>query len=271
MRGLPAENIHERLGDLRNGTGKSQKEVADDLGIQASVLSRIERGETKTVSHDLVIKLAEYYDVPTDYLLCRSDIRIKKNVELEELGLTNKALVLLLQGKLNGKILSRLMEHSYFPGLLDAVNAYFTDEHKVGFASRNAMIEIGTASIKDFLKKHPEYQTEGMHDVRELNAEKVTGTEADIEKIKNVFLTILRDIKKEYDEPQSDISTEELKQQVNGMKEQALQQKMKKPKFNEMDMANLTLNMFQGNGMDLDEYEQGLFRELMVHMLQRKC
>lgn len=60
MRGLPAENIHERLGDLRNGTGKSQKEVADDLGIPASVLSRIERGETKTVSHDLVIKLAEY-------------------------------------------------------------------------------------------------------------------------------------------------------------------------------------------------------------------
>ena len=53
------------------------------------------------------------------------------------------------------------------------------------------------------------------------------------------------------------------------MKEQALKQKMKKPKFNEMDMTNLTLNMFQGNGMDLDEYEQGLFRELMVHILQK--
>lgn len=69
----------------------------------------------------------------------------------------------------------------------------------------------------------------------------------------------MRDIKKEYDEPQSDISTEELKQQVNGMKEQALQQKMKKTKFNEMDMANITLNMFQGNGLDLDEYNRDCF------------
>lgn len=28
---LPVENIYQRLSDLRNGTGKSQKEVADDL------------------------------------------------------------------------------------------------------------------------------------------------------------------------------------------------------------------------------------------------
>lgn len=47
MKSLPADNIYQRLCDLRNGTGKSQKEVADELNIQASVLSRIERGETK--------------------------------------------------------------------------------------------------------------------------------------------------------------------------------------------------------------------------------
>lgn len=60
MKSLPTDNIHQRLCDLRNGTGKTQKEVADELNIQASVLSRIERGETKAVSHDLVIKFAEY-------------------------------------------------------------------------------------------------------------------------------------------------------------------------------------------------------------------
>ena len=63
MKSLPADNIHQRLCDLRNGTGKSQKEVADELNIQASVLSRIECGETKSVSHDLIIKFAEYYNV----------------------------------------------------------------------------------------------------------------------------------------------------------------------------------------------------------------
>ena len=109
MKSLPADNIHQRLCDLRNGIGKSQKEVADDLQIPASVLSRIERGETKAVSHDLIIKFAKYYNVSTDYLLCTSDIRIRRNVELEELGLTNKALLQLLQGKVAGNILSKII------------------------------------------------------------------------------------------------------------------------------------------------------------------
>lgn len=39
MKSLPADNIHQRLCALRNGTGKSQKEVADELNIKASVLS----------------------------------------------------------------------------------------------------------------------------------------------------------------------------------------------------------------------------------------
>lgn len=270
MKSLPADNIHQRLCDLRNGTGKSQKEVADELNIQASVLSRIERGETKSVSHDLVIKFAEYYNVSTDYLLCISDVRIRRNVELEELGLTNKALLQLLQGKVNGSLLSKMLEHPYFPVLLDTANAYFTEAHNTGFASRNAIIDIGTANIKDFIKEHPEHRIEGQHDIRRLNAEKVTGTEADLEKIKSIFLSMLKDIKKEYDVPQQDISTEELKKQITTMKKQAIFQKKKKPNFDENDMPRIVMGMFQSTGMDLDEYEQEMFRKMMVHMLQRK-
>lgn len=270
MKSLPADNIHQRLCDLRNGTGKTQKEVADELNIQASVLSRIERGETKAVSHDLVIKFAEYYNVSTDYLLCISDVRIRRNVELEELGLTNTALLQLLQGKIDGNILSKMLEHPYFPLLLDTVDAYFTEVHNAGFASRNAVIDMGTADIKDFIKEHPEHRVEGQHDIRRLNAEKVTGTEADLEKIKSIFLSMLKDIKKEYDVSQKDISTEELKKQMTTVKKQAIFQKNQKPRFNENDMAGIVMGMFQNTGMDLDEYEQGLFQELMVHILKRK-
>ena len=270
MKSLPADNIHQRLCDLRNGTGKSQKEVADELNIQASVLSRIERGETKSVSHDLVIKFAEYYNVSTDYLLCISDVRIRRNVELEELGLTNKALLQLLQGKVNGNILSKMLEHPYFPVLLDTANAYFAESHNLGFAARNAIIDIGTADIKDFIKEHPEQKIEGQHDIRRLNAEKVTGTEADLEKIKSIFLSMLKDIKKDYDVPKQDIGADELKKQMTSMKKRALLQKKKKPSFNETDMANIVIGMFQNTRMDLDEYEQELFQKLMVHMLQRK-
>ena len=34
MKSLPADNIYQRLCDLRNGTGKSQKEVADELNVE---------------------------------------------------------------------------------------------------------------------------------------------------------------------------------------------------------------------------------------------
>ena len=43
MKSLPADNIHQRLCDLRNGTGKTQKEVADMLGISQSYISRLEK------------------------------------------------------------------------------------------------------------------------------------------------------------------------------------------------------------------------------------
>lgn len=270
MKSLPADNIHQRLSELRNGTGKSQKEVADELNIQASVLSRIERGETKAVSHDLVIKFAEYYNVSTDYLLCISDIRIRRNVELEELGLTNKALLQLLQGNVNGDILSRLLEHRYFPQLLDTINSYFTEEHNSGFANRNAVIDMGTASLRELIKENPDCKIETQHGIREINAQKITGTEADIEKIKSIFLVILKDIKKEFDIPFSDVSSEELQKQLANMRKQALFQKKKNPKFNETNMAKLVMNMFQNMGMDLDEYEQELFQKMMVHMFQRK-
>lgn len=270
MKSLPADNIHQRLSDLCNGTGKSQQEVADELNIQASVLSRIERGETKAVSHDLVIKFAEYYNVSTDYLLCISDIRIRRNVELEELGLTNKALLQLLQGNVNGDILSRLLEHRYFPQLLDTINSYFTEEHNSGFANRNAVIDMGTASLRELIKENPDCKIETQHGIREINAQKITGTEADIEKIKSIFLVILKDIKKEFDIPFSDVSSEELQKQLANMRKQALFQKKKNPKFNETNMAKLVMNMFQNMGMDLDEYEQELFQKMMVHMFQRK-
>ncbi|MDD7371073.1 MAG: hypothetical protein PUH04_05500 [Firmicutes bacterium] len=189
---------------------------------------------------------------------------------MEELGLTNKALLQLLQGKVNGSLLSKMLEHPYFPVLLDTANAYFTEAHNTGFASRNAIIDIGTANIKDFIKEHPEHRIEGQYDIRRLNVEKVTGTEADLEKIKSIFLSMLKDIKKEYDVPQQDISTEELKKQIVTMKKQAIFQKKKKPSFNENDMSRIVMGMFQSTGMDLDEYEQEMFHKMMVHMLQRK-
>ena len=46
-----------------------------------------------------------------------------------------------------------MLEHPYFPVLLDTANAcYFAELSNSGFAARNAIIDIGTADIKRLYK-----------------------------------------------------------------------------------------------------------------------
>lgn len=49
--------IYERIGDLRLLDEILPKDLSKILGIQTPILSRIERGETKAISNELVIKL----------------------------------------------------------------------------------------------------------------------------------------------------------------------------------------------------------------------
>ena len=90
--------INERITDLRTMSGLSQKELADRIDVPTSTLCRIEQGKIANVSNDVLIKLANFFNVSTDYLLGLTNVKFKKNVELSELGLSNKALFALLSG-----------------------------------------------------------------------------------------------------------------------------------------------------------------------------
>lgn len=58
----------QRLEDLRIDNDKTQADVADFLGCQREVYRRYEKG-TRQIPVDFLIKLAELYNVSTDYLL----------------------------------------------------------------------------------------------------------------------------------------------------------------------------------------------------------
>lgn len=79
-------NIGERIKKLRKKQGLSQKKMGEDLGLGISTISQYENlvntPDTKTV-----IKIAEYFNVTTDYLFGltdRPDFRLLKKEELEE-------------------------------------------------------------------------------------------------------------------------------------------------------------------------------------------
>ena len=62
----------QRLRDLRDDHDKTQQEIADVLNMHRSVYRRYESGERETPAW-VVVKLAEYYHVSTDYLLGRTN------------------------------------------------------------------------------------------------------------------------------------------------------------------------------------------------------
>ena len=62
----------QRLRDLRDDHDKTQQEIADVLNMHRSVYRRYESGERETPAW-VVVKLAEYYHVNTDYLLGRTN------------------------------------------------------------------------------------------------------------------------------------------------------------------------------------------------------
>ncbi len=63
----------QRLRDLREDMDLKQVQVAEILGIKQTVYSRYERGfQTIPVEH--LIKLADFYNVSTDFILGRTEI-----------------------------------------------------------------------------------------------------------------------------------------------------------------------------------------------------
>lgn len=63
----------ERLTALRENTGKKRQEVADDLKISRASLEYYEKGKRKP-DIEVLVRLADYYGVSTDYLLGLSDV-----------------------------------------------------------------------------------------------------------------------------------------------------------------------------------------------------
>ena len=64
--------LAERLKECRKHKGVTQKEVAEYLNMAVNAYQRYELS-TREPNNETLLKLADYFDVTTDYLLGRSD------------------------------------------------------------------------------------------------------------------------------------------------------------------------------------------------------
>lgn len=75
----------KRIKDIREDKDKTQKEIAEYLGITQQQYSLYEKGN-RTIPVDFLIMLSKYYKVSTDYILGLTDnpepnYKIKNNIK----------------------------------------------------------------------------------------------------------------------------------------------------------------------------------------------
>lgn len=141
--------------------------------------------------------------------------------------------------------------------------AYFESAHEEGFLSRNNVIDLATGDLTELLKENPSQKTEITNELRHLNAQKVSGTEADLEKLKATFLKIMRDVKKEYGKSKEDVAAEEMRKQVKQLHQEAMKHK---GHMTEAKMAELTAKMLLPAGIDGENRKS--FEKLMENILK---
>jgi len=250
---------NDLIGDLRRNMGISQSELSKKIGITASQISRIESGYIENISSAILIKLAKEFKVSTDYILGLSTISTPKNRDISELGLSDGAATALLKGRYETQTLNRLLEHKSFPNLVKLIKIYFEDTRVAGIKGRNEIIDMAVMALGDFKK-------EAKDDIAILKSQKLGDHEAEIEKIKNNFMSILRDIKKdmENNEPTGETATADMMKKI-----QAELAKNPRKNVTAEDMADAIVAA-ANQTTALDEKTAKQFRQLTLGLLKKK-
>lgn len=125
-----------RIKELRTEMHKSLRDVASELNISYSSLSKYERGDQQP-SYETLIKMADYFDVTTDYLIGRTSCKNIENQSFSDsLGIDEKTIDILksLAGNPDDDYpdditeldyLEAIMQHPQFPTLMLQINSYY--------------------------------------------------------------------------------------------------------------------------------------------------
>ncbi len=145
----------ERVKNLRESKGISQRQAAKDLNISPQNLSYYEKG--RDAGYDLLIRMAQYYDVTVEYLIGVSTAQHRDNIGINEVtGLSDGSLDYLKKNKTNNgntaaEIINTIVVMSSFKMLVNLINDKDKDIKEV-------QEDIADSKIKDILTMDKEQQ-----------------------------------------------------------------------------------------------------------------
>ena len=133
--------IQERLKDLRTERHLKLEELAAATKISKSALGSYENDDYKEISHKNLVALADFYEVSTDYLLCRTENRNHPGMELTELHLSDDMVELLKSGHINNRLLCEIATHEDFVTLMADTEIYVDGIATTHFNDFNSLLE----------------------------------------------------------------------------------------------------------------------------------
>lgn len=176
----------ERITELREGAGLTIEELAVKIGVNATTLGRMEKGQTQKIGDDVLTALAREFHVSTDFLLGLTSIPDRKNYDIAELGLSAQAARNLYTRKVNADVVNRLLEHPRFATLTAMIEHYLDDTFAAGAAVQNQIF----ASMSELLVGA------GQREVAQaVNLSKVPPHQVELTKIQTVFMNMLKEMK----------------------------------------------------------------------------
>ena len=191
-------SLQDRLVELREANGyNSQYKLAEKIGVDRSTYSRIENGDTKTISSDILIKLSKLFHVPTDYILGLSDTPENTGYDIKELGLSVEAAKNLYSKKVDPRVINELLINDKFATAVRMIAMYFTNSVAKLIQSQNALLENSVGLLDGLVKDGKVPKDRDIAETRRmLRAAKLPQDSYEIDRIQKQLTASVRDIKK---------------------------------------------------------------------------
>ena len=209
--------VRQRIQELIKERKITQAELAAEIGMAESSLSRFLSEKTDKIGDEYIIKIADFLEVSTDFILGQTDFPERRNYDIEELGLSYKAAMALYTREVDTDVVNRILESPQFPEITRMIARYFKDSNAEGPAGLNAMWDTMRQMIGTLDTSHltnPQEGTEAAAQI--LGMMKTAPHEKDVEAIQSALMTMLQDIKTgiQTQTPTTELATKQITQSM---------------------------------------------------------
>lgn len=191
-------NLQERLRELREANGfKSREKLAEVIGVNKTTYSRIENGFTKTISSDILMKLADLYNVPTDYILGISDTPENTRYDIKELGLSVEAAKNLYSGKVDPRVINELLMNDEFAMATKMMATYFSGAVAQMMVTQNKLLDFSYDLLNELTQKGEVPNDKDIKITKKkLKAAKLPAGQVELDRIQRQLMASVREINK---------------------------------------------------------------------------